>query len=342
MTPLTSEQKRLLFDYCIGILSEQQASQADDLISSNKQASELIEKLKAVLSPLEFLEQETCPDELAETTITRLKNANRSSQLRLQQLIADEQARQVGAPRLFWRNFGRILLAAAVIILVFGIFFSPLQYARNKAGCHAQLYQIGQGLISYQNENDGQLPMVAAIDGSPWWKKGFKPKSPENFSNTRHMWLLVKGGYVDKPMDFVCPGRKSSKKVTFDSIEVGQYYDFPSRDHVSYSFRIRCYKSKGTVNLSRRVLIADLNPLFERLPNDFEQLTLELNKELAKQNSINHRHRGQNVLFFDGSVEFVKTRFIGDDKDDIFTLQDIVFYQGCETPSRDTDAFLAP
>ncbi|MBA7472082.1 hypothetical protein ES707_07402 [subsurface metagenome] len=147
---------------------------------------------------------------------------------------------------------------------------------------------------------------------------------------------------ADKPADFVCPGRKSSKKIVYDSTKVGQYYDFPSRDHVSYSFRIRCYKAPAETNLARKALIADLNPLFEELPKDFEQLTLQLNKELEKLNSNNHRRRGQNILFCDGHVKFVKTRLIGENKDDIFTLQNIFFYSGCETPSRETDAFLAP
>lgn len=341
MTPLTSEQKRQLFDYCIGISSEEETAQAQSLIFSNKQASELVEKLKAILSPLDHLEQETCPDELTENTITSLKNAARSSRLKLQQLIADEQARHVTTTGLFWRNFGRILSAAAVIVLLFGIFFSPLQYARNKASCHAQLYRIGQGLVSYQNEHDDQLPVVATAAGAPWWKVGYKPQSDENCSNTRHMWLLVKGKYV-KPSDFLCPGRKQLKNVNFDKTEFVQYYDFPSRNHISYSLRVRCYKSPGKGNPSRMALIADLNPLFEKLPNDFEQFTVELDKKLAKLNSNNHRGRGQNVLFWDAHVKFVKTRFIGDNADDIFTLRDTVFYTGCETPSCEEDAFLAP
>jgi hypothetical protein len=59
-------------------------------------------------------------------------------------------------------------------------------------------------------------------------------------------------------------------------------------------------------------------------------------------NSLNHNRRGQNVLFDDGSAGFVKTRFVGVNGDDIFTLQNTTLYQGSETPDRETDAFLAP
>jgi prepilin-type processing-associated H-X9-DG protein len=87
--------------------------------------------------------------------------------------------------------------------------------------------------------------------------------------------------------------------------------------------------------------MADWNPLFEELPEDFSKtFKLQLNKKLLTLNSINHDRRGQNVLFGDGRVEFLKARFIG--TDDIFTLQDTDVYQGSESPSCETDFFLAP
>jgi prepilin-type processing-associated H-X9-DG protein len=88
--------------------------------------------------------------------------------------------------------------------------------------------------------------------------------------------------------------------------------------------------------------MADRNPLFEELPDFNKPLSLRLNKSLLTLNSINHSRRGQNVLFGDGRVEFLKTRHIGISEDDIFTLQDTDIYQGCEVPSNETDFFLAP
>jgi prepilin-type processing-associated H-X9-DG protein len=87
--------------------------------------------------------------------------------------------------------------------------------------------------------------------------------------------------------------------------------------------------------------MADRNPLFEELPDDYSQsLLVELTKDLLVLNSMNHNRRGQNVLFGDGRVEYLKSRLIH--TDDIFTLQDTDIYKGSETPSCETDHFLAP
>ncbi len=95
--------------------------------------------------------------------------------------------------------------------------------------------------------------------------------------------------------------------------------------------------------LSGYISKADLSPLFEKLPDDYSKsFKLQLDKELLTLNSINHKRQGQNVLFGDGRVEFLKTRRTGISKDDIFTLQDTDVYQGCEVPSCETDFFLAP
>jgi hypothetical protein len=342
MTSLSGQQKQLIFDYCIGVASREETAQAQELIFSNEQAAELAGQIKSALSPLESLPHEQCPDELAAATLTRLKAAARSSHLKLQQLIAAEQGRPEGFKNVFRRNIGRVVLAAAAIYLIVIIYIPPIKQARYQAACLAQLQSLGRGLVNYQNDNNGQLPTVASAEGSPWWKVGYKSDTNENCSNTRHMWLLVRGGYVDDPKIFICPGSKYGKQINVQAIKVSRYYDFPSRSNITYSFRIRCNKSADAMKDGRQVVASDLNPLFEKLPGEFDQLRLEVNQELAKLNSINHQRRGQCVLFCDGSVKFIKGRFVSENQDDIFTLQNINLYQGNEVPSCETDAFVAP
>jgi hypothetical protein len=344
MTELNNQQKQLLFDYCLGLTSEEVTAEAEQLIASNKQAAEIHSKLKTALSPLKTLESESCPDDLADGTIWRLNNLARSSQLRLEQLLAGEQARSITDKSRFWRNLGEIVATAAVIVFVAGVLIAPLNLARQKSrqqACLMQLQRIGQGINSYSSDHDGQLPAVATAMGAPWWKVGYQGK--ENYSNTRHIWLLVKGGYVN-PADFICPGRRQGCQTPqLTSSEVQNYNDFPSRKYVTYSFRIRCIKPGEESTGGKKVLIADLNPLFERLPDDYSKpFKLQLDKDLLKLNSINHNRRGQNVLLCDGSATFVKMRNVGVPEDDIFTLQGTNTYEGVEVPSCETDAFLAP
>lgn len=347
MTPLSNQQKQLLFDYCLGLASEKETVEARQLISSNEQAAEIHSTFKATLAPLDSLEAESCPDDLVESTIWRLNNLARSSQLQLQQLLAAEQTRAVTAKSRLWRNLGRRLAMAAVFVIVGGVSITAWnivsKFARQKSWrqmCQMQLSNIWQGINHYSSDHDGKLPAVATTAGAPWWKVGYPGE--ENHSNTRHIWLLVKGDYVN-PLDFVCPGSRHGQAAQFDKLQVKNFNDFPARKYVTYSFRIMCAGAEKENLPCQKILMSDLNPLFEKLPRNYsDSFKLRPNENLLTLNSINHNRRGQNILFGDGGVKFVKMRHIGIAKDDIFTLQDTQIYQGCELPSYETDAFLAP
>jgi len=61
--------------------------------------------------------------------------------------------------------------------------------------------------------------------------------------------------------------------------------------------------------LSGYISKADLSPLFEKLPDDYsKKFRLRLDKKLLTLNSINHRRRGQSVLFGDSDVIFQTER----------------------------------
>jgi len=343
MSPLNNEQKQLLFDYCIGLTSQKETAEAEALISTNREAAEIHSRLRVAIAPLDSLEPEACPNELVEHTIWRVNNLADSSQRQLQQLLAGEQTRNVVTKGQLWWNLGKIAAAAAVFMLIIGVLVPTLGVARQRyrrQRCQMQMSGIFQGLSNYISDHDGQSPAVATTAGAPWWKVGDQGR--ENHSNTRHIYLLVKGGYVELS-NFVCPGCKGEKPLQLTDSQIKRLKDFPSRRYVTYSFQIRCHRTGIGRLLCRKVLMADWNPLFEQLPEDFSrQLQLQLNRKLLTLNSINHNRRGQNVMFGDGHVKFLKTRFIGIAKDDIFTLQDTDVYQGCEVPSCETDFFLAP
>ncbi|MGA2092121.1 MAG: H-X9-DG-CTERM domain-containing protein [Sedimentisphaerales bacterium] len=339
MTPLSDTQKQLLFDYCLDLTSEIENAQAQELVFSNDQAARFVASIKASLSPLDSIASEQCPDELAEGTIWRAQQAVRTSKVKLTQLIAAEQRRKTGP----WRElFGRLATAAVFVVVGSAVITGwniTTNYARQNSWqhqCQGQLAGLFNSLSNYKNDNNGQMPAVATAAGAPWWK--VSDQGPENVSNTRRMWILVRGNYA-QPEDFMCPAQKKSG-CTF-ACNPKDYNDFPSRRMVVFSFRIGCPKD-GSMDVGRKVIISDMNPIFEKLPPVTEQKLLiqNLADELLKRNSPNHNGRGQNVLFCDGSVTFVKTRII--DNDDIFTLQNTPKYEGTELPASEKDAFLAP
>jgi len=345
MNPINNEQKQLLFDYFMGLTSPEETAEAEVLISSSKEASDIHSKLKTALSPLNKIESESCPDNLVEQTIWRLKVAANSSHNQLDKLLNNEQQRTVPVRTRHWPELYKKLAKAAVFMIVGYILFASLQatteYARQRSQrqwCQVQQGNIFQSLTNYINDNDGKHPTVAAASGSPWWKVG--DQGNENHSNTRNLYILVKDGYANLS-DFVCPG---SNGIISDltKLEIQNYKDFPERDCVTYSFQINSGALGNDRLQCRKVIMADRNPLFETLPEFTKPLSLRLNKSLLTLNSINHSRRGQNVLFGDGRVEFLETRHIGISEDDIYTLQDTDIYKGCEVPSNETDFFLAP
>jgi len=347
MNSLNNVQKQLLFDYCLGLTSEKKSAEAEALISSSEEAAEIYSKLRSAIAPLGSLEPQSCPDELAERTIARLNSLADSSEFRLQQLLAAEQSQPVASNVRFWHNLGEMAVAAAIIIFFAGILIPPLSFARQKywqQRCQMQLSNIFQGIKRYSFDYEGKLPLVAATPGTPWCRVGYQ--GSEDYSNTRSLWRLVKGGYVSSPADFVCKGRSQGRALQLDISQMQNFNDFPARRYVTYSPRIVCIKSQGRYMVSGSPLMADWNPIFENLPQECPcGIKVRLNNKLLTINSANHNGRGQNTLFGDGTVKFIKQRHIGTTADDIFTLEDMrqgSEVTGCEVPSCETDAFLAP
>jgi hypothetical protein len=348
MTPLNDQQRQLLLDYSLGLTCESETAEAERLLASSPEAAELRGLLTSALSPLDSLESEPCPDDLAERTVRRLREQAQADfgRGRLVELLAAEQS---GVPTIrvpFFRNWSEVAAVAAVIVLFVGVFFPASGFMRSKyhqVRCGSQLGAIANGLFSYVSDHDGLLPAVAMTPGAPWWTIGYPGE--ENYSNTRRGWLLVRLLYVE-PGRFVCPARRVAHKPDFATLVIEDHNDFPSRAFIHFSIRIGCLDSDERRLEQRQVLMADLNPLSERLPTDHSaSLSIELCEELMTSNSRNHNGRGQNLLLSDGSVEYIKVRRASISSDDIYTLQAMScgsMVYGVEFPSCEKDTFLAP
>ena len=349
MSSLNYDQKELIFDYSLGLLNEKQTAEAEALIDSEPEAAALSVYLSGSLLPLEAVPASTCPDELVDSTVERLKEASSGNAAAgIDRLLSAEQAKTRAVKHPAWRNAVSRLATAAMFMIVGTLLITSWNTAKRyyisnsrQQQCMMQLGNIFNGFNQYKNDHNDNMPSVATSAGSPWWKIG-QSDSRKNHSNTRHMWLLVKEGYL-APTDFICPARACIRRVTYNRAALKRFYDFPDRRLVNYSFRLACKDRGDRCNPSEKALIADMSPVFETLPQyGSRNLILEVDENLMRVNSGNHGYRGQNILYGDGSVDFAEERNVGIRRDDIFTLRNIRVYHGNEMPKCATDTFLAP
>jgi anti-sigma-K factor RskA len=114
MYSLSNEQKHVLFDYSLTLAAEKEAEQAGALIASNKEAAEVHSKLKSALSPLDTVQPEPCPDELAERTVWRLIQLANARQ-------AVKRPERIVVRSHLWHKAAKVGAIAAVILLGAGV-----------------------------------------------------------------------------------------------------------------------------------------------------------------------------------------------------------------------------
>jgi len=370
MDKLTQEQQQLILDFYFRCGAPEEIEAGRDLVAAMPGAAKLYAGLENTLTDLDHIKYEACPDNLVDLTIARLKLMSASSKRsnsRLNQLLereqksapasASESVSTLSTPASrpgrnnFLRPLFEILAAAASIALVAGILFPSFGFARDKSrqvACRNNMRVLGAGFASFIKDNDhnnGGFSEVRVKAGSPWWKIGDQGR--QSRSNTRYPFMLIKGGYVDGGA-FVCKGnREAVELIKNQTTAITQLYDFPSHKNVSYSFSLFCDENADPLLCARKIIAGDLNPVFQKVRCDrtiFQKMDeftkLQLNEQLRQSMSANHRGRGQNLLYGDGSVKYVQSRIVNGD--DIFTISGVDVYTGRETPAGSDDTFLAP
>lgn len=369
MEKLTQEQQQLILDFYFRCGEQKDIEAGRDLIASTPQAAKLYAGLEHTLTDLDHIKYESCPDNLVDLTIARLKLlaiGKKNSNTRLHQLLEQEHAVSslsadetphkpsilVNPPRNtnFSRPLFEILAAAASVALIAGILFPSFGFARAKyqqVACQNNMRTLGAGFASFVGDNgrhNNDLSRVRVQAGSPWWKIG--DQGTQSRSNTRYPFMLVKGGYVDGKV-FVCKGNREAQVFKLEGDAIDGLYDFPSHNNVSYSFSLFCDKNADPFQCAQKIIASDLNPVFQEIRSEKilsrgldEFIKLQLNEQLKQSMSINHGGRGQNLLYGDGSVKYVRSRVLNGD--DIFTVSGVDFYTGCEVPTASNDHFLVP
>jgi len=256
-----------------------------------------------------------------------------------------------------WRGFTLIelLVVIAIIALLISILLPSLSRARELAKrvvcAGSGLRAIGMASKIYSNDNEEQWPVptfdernidkanqnryTEALDSSgrwdtqtilryDWSDDGTLISKGDQVSTTRAFWMLIRtGDIVTKAC--VCP---SSGDVEDDTEEIDRYYNFRGLRNISYGYQVPFgpFDTRASENVDTRMaLMADRGPYARtggELPKKLDLTTPP--RKWQAFNSGNHGGRGsgegQNVLFADAHVSFLKTPIVGVDHDNIYTL----------------------
>lgn len=339
MYAIPLDEQDLVFAHSLGMSEGPDLLRAEALIADDTRAAELNEFLRDAVAPLSLMPPEYCPDALADRTIGGLRS------------FVERERRGTSAPTIVRARWGRrlsnatgVAVVAACILLVVGVLVPSSNMMRQRYAsqlCRGGLAGLFQAMDQYSSDHDGFLPAVARAEGASWHAIG--DPGLESGSNTRNPYLLLKMLYTDRPIDFLCCGKTRNGTPPLTPTDIARYRDFPSRDHITYSYRLMPAGGVRLASLGTRPLMADMNPHFERSITAAAGVpSRRFDDESLRLNSINHGRRGQNVLFGGGDARYIRTRFIGDSDDDIYTMGQGDVGDGCKLPSCLNDTILAP
>ncbi|MFH1748913.1 MAG: hypothetical protein ABIG44_17920 [Planctomycetota bacterium] len=212
-------------------------------------------------------------------------------------------------------------------------------------------------------------------------------RSPQRNHPSRSLFLMVIGGYTT-PKQHICPNARPDVEDDLRNYENRiaraaqpgiNRFDFSGYHNLSYGYQLP-YGLKGQPREAmdpRMVVAADKSPYFTagepglpgtrtisdklsdtQVPSGWatrsaDDLLRAPNHQWRPYNSRNHRGEGQNALFIDCHVEFLKKPTVGVNGDNIYTLQSdftrvgnlIGFVPAADQligPLTNTDSFIVP
>jgi hypothetical protein len=199
-------------------------------------------------------------------------------------------------------SFADLAVAATVLIAASAVFFPAVNQSRlaaQNASCQNNLRAMGMGLAAVGDANGGSLPLintsgndaVAGIYGAE----------------------LREGGYVTDYRAFVCPG----------SLLAGRQIHWPTRKDLQLATGEALAELQRLVGGSYGYPLGYLEqgqwrPARMRSRPTYALMADQPSLNLANYQSDNHGGKGQNVLFEDGHVRYMRDCRDCPSKDDIF------------------------
>lgn len=202
-----------------------------------------------------------------------------------------------------------LMFSIGILVLLISILLPSMARARElskRTVCSSNLRGIGQACYIYAQEGD-LFPVLAESrsDGAVtyWAYRKKRPPADAPPSPTADLWMLVRSNNTT-PKQFMCPSTIDVPDPAQDTLA---YFDFASGVNLSYAYQYMHNEKRpaiGPMDDPTLPLLADANPYIK---GGIRARPASDRKSAARGNSANHTDReGQNILFVDGHVDFLK------------------------------------
>ncbi len=295
----------------------------------------ILNRLDRTLAPLESWTVPEPRAELNASIMERIRSATQTISFeRAAAFVADRPA---PVARGWFFSIRDLVAAAACITILVGLFAPGYYHARRlaeRSACQNNLAAVYAGMAKFGTEHDGRLPYSGAFAPVPAEQTGSSPTARQTSSNSRHLYVLIQGRYVN-PRVFVCPAHRGAVPLNVQNPE--QLADFPQSLSISYSYQQMAGPVRASLTTDPNLaVLADRNPLFD------DDIVRRLRG--PDQNSYVHGKRaGQNVVFTSGRVAWTVRPQVGVNGDNIWVPGCSGSVRtGAEMPECATDSFLVP
>ncbi len=328
MTNRHVNDERALIDYALGRCAPEDKKALDRRLAAEDALADHYRDVTATLAVVGLLPEVEPPAGLVARTIQRIRQKQQTDAL----LAREGLSAPVRRPTFSLRELGAMAAVAAMLACVLLPVVRRASQIAAAGQCAARAGQIGSAMTDYANANNDRLP---AAGSHPRWLD-----ASDQGGTSAGLFKLVASGYAP-PAVFRCPAGSGKGEADFE-VRAGMV-DFPSPDAVGFSYQHtfganelrRTDPAVATVAESMAIL-ADQSPVFD------QRQTRGPARPDADANSHNHGQTGQNVLYLDMHVAWVKTPDAGVMGDNIYLARGVTTYDGDEAPVGPTDTFLLP